>query len=389
MNGKTIAIHIHSLHGGGAERVTTHLASYLASQGHSVTLITTEDSKSDFYSLDTRVRRVSLGRVKSQWKYSRKFAELLRRLRTLRRTIRDTKPDVVLGVMTVNLLMVIIATVGLPVAVIGSERNYPGLKRLGFHYALLRRLLYRFSTLHIAQTDETAAWLRRHCGIERLTVIPNAVVWPLSSGPPVLLPQHLVQQEKCIILAVGSFSMQKGFDLLVEAFSEISDNLPNAVLVIVGGPGMKDRTGDQKTRIEELVARHNLADKVLMPGPVGNISDWYARADIFVLSSRYEGFPNVLLEAMAAGCAAVSFNCKTGPSEIIEHRRNGLLVPVENISSLAEAILDLATNTGLRSELSNAAKGVRDVYSQERIMKRWEQAIELAAEHSRANGSNA
>jgi glycosyltransferase involved in cell wall biosynthesis len=117
-----------------------------------------------------------------------------------------------------------------------------------------------------------------------------------------------------------------------------------------------------------------LTGRIMLPGRAGNTSDWYRRADLYVMSSHYEGFPNALCEAMAHGCAAVSFDCDTGPRDIIRHGENGLLVsPVGDSQALSSALDELMGNDKLRHRMSKKALDVRQRYSMECILLKWDE----------------
>ncbi len=116
---------------------------------------------------------------------------------------------------------------------------------------------------------------------------------------------------------------------------------------------------------------------MLLPGRAGNIAEWFARADIFALSSRYEGFPNVLLEAMAAGCACISFDCDTGPREIIRDEVDGLLAPPENVDAMAAGLERLMRDEELRKTLAARAVEARDRFAPDRILAQWEALFKI------------
>ena len=370
-----IFFYIHSLTGGGAERVTASLARHLADQGHEVGVITMTPEERDFYPLDPRVRRITLalaGTNRGLGKLTANFC----RWRALRRTLKSERPVVVVAMMTTSIVLALLAAIGLPVRVYGSERNYPGRKGTGRPWALLRRLVYRFAAGHVAQTRETAAWLERHTGARNVRVIPNPVVWPIPSFPPEVAPQSVVLPKRKAILAIGSKPEQKGFDLLVRVFAGLATSSPTWDLVILGVAPESDAAYGGGKSVRRLAEEKGVAERIHLPGRVGNVADWYERADLFVLSSRYEGFPNVLLEAMAAGCACIAFDCDTGPRDIIEPDVDGVLVPAEDVSALTFELAGLMADEPKRERLAGAAVRVRERFSEERVMAKWGKVLD-------------
>lgn len=364
---------INSLSSGGAERVTTALASYLLGRGHDVTVATLAGRENDFYLPDARIRRLAFGLAGESIGVGKLVANL-RRLHALRRAIRHEQAQVVIGMMTTSAVLAILASAGLPTRVIASERNYPGMKGARSGWNMLRRLVYRFADAHVAQTQKGADWIEQHTGARNIHVIPNSVAWPVPSCPPVVQPDTVVPSGRRMVLAVGTKIEQKGFDLLLEAYGRIALKLPEWDLVILG----VEQAG-QGAQLQAQLRAAGLGERVHLPGRVGNVGEWYERADLFVLSSRYEGFPNVLLEAMAAGCACVAFDCDTGPRDIIEPGVDGMLVPAEDTTALAAAMERLMTNDALRAQLGYAALSVRERFAEERVLARWESVIQQLA----------
>ncbi len=162
---------------------------------------------------------------------------------------------------------------------------------------------------------------------------------------------------------------QKGFDLLIEAFALLAADHPDWSLLILG-------EGPERVALQARIEHLGVAAAVQLPGHVGNLADWYRRADLFVLSSRYEGFPNVLAEAMAHGCAAVSFDCPTGPRDIVRDEVDGLLVtPSGGPPALAGALSRLMQDESLRRRMAVNAREVADRFASDRILGLWTQAL--------------
>lgn len=362
-----IAVVIGSLSGGGAERVAVGLANYLVRRGHQASLVTMHGTDRDFYIPDNGVGRVCLN-LAGDTRGLAKLTANLHRLWSLRRAIRSEQPDIVVGMMPTATILCILASLGLPTRIVGSERNYPGRRLIGASWGVLRALVYRFVDAHVAQTREGADWIIRHASARNVVVIPNAVAWPIPACSPFVDPASVLPHGRRMILAVGSKSEQKGFDLLVSAFTRIAHDHRDWDLAIVG----LIETGAACDALVAQAAAAGLADRIHFPGRVGNVGEWYKRADLFVLSSRYEGFPNVLLEAMAAGCACIAFDCDTGPREIIKDSDNGLLVKFGDVESLSKAMAWAIQNGHERKAFGSRARDVVESYNEDTIYQQWE-----------------
>ncbi|MGR2736827.1 glycosyltransferase family 4 protein [Billgrantia sp. Q4P2] len=370
---KNIIIFIDSLTGGGAERTVIALSRYLTKYDYKVCIVTMHGEGRDFYPLPGKVKRFGLNLVKKNKGICKLFYNI-RRAVSLRKIIKEENADAVIGFMTTCSVLSIVSSVRLKCSCVTAERNYPGRKPAIKPWGFLRSVFYRFADAHIVQSKETASWLKQHAGARNTYIIPNAVSWPLKRFPPSVAPSTLVGVDSKLILAVGTKPYQKGFDILLEAFTAMNNTATGWVLAIVG-LDVEGSEDDEINALGSLVDRLGIADSVIFPGRIGNVADWYERANMFVLSSRYEGFPNVLLEAMAAGCPSIAFDCDTGPRDIIRHGENGLLVEPENTEKLAEAMLALMHDDALRQRISASSIGVREEFAEEKIFSEWEKVI--------------
>jgi glycosyltransferase involved in cell wall biosynthesis len=163
----------------------------------------------------------------------------------------------------------------------------------------------------------------------------------------------------------------KGFDILIEAFARIASDFPDVRLIIAG-------EGPERAALSALADRLCIGDRVDLPGWLPEPGDIMAHAKMFVLSSRYEGFPNALIEAMSCGMPVIS-TASIGALEIITHEVDGLLVPVDAVSQLAHAMKRLLTNSSLRERLARNARGVSTRYSIDAIVPMWDAVIEDGA----------
>ena len=201
-------------------------------------------------------------------------------------------------------------------------------------------------------------------------VIPNPILYPLPEHGRSVSPDSVILQNKKVILASGRLHKFKQFDLLIRAFSNIKDKHPDWNLVILGD-------GEERNNLNQLVCNLEVVDRVYFPGKVGNMSEWYERANMFVLSSVVEGFPNVLLEAMAYGLPCISFDCDTGPRDMIKQGVNGILVnPNDKDVGLSNAIDKIIRNENLSSSIANNAILLREKYSIDNIIQKWSDVID-------------
>lgn len=354
-----------SLWAGGAERVMSILANAWAGQGRDVTVLTLAASATDFYALAPSVRRVGLDVMADSAGLASALLNNARRGAAVRRAIRAARPEVVISFGEQNNVLALFATRGLRCPVIVSERVDPSQHPAGALWERLRRVSYPWADAVAVQTEAVAQWVAREIGPLRTAVIPNPV-------RPLAVPPGIERNPAApTLIAMGRLVHQKGFDLLIEAFARLADKHPAWRLTIVG-------EGALRGELEAQAAR--LAERVHFTGRVTEPEAHLGRADVFVLSSRYEGFPNVLLEAMSLGLPVVSFDCPSGPSAIIRHREDGVLVPAGDVSALAAALDGVMADTALRHRLGDNARAVVERFGTDSILARWDALMtEVAA----------
>jgi glycosyltransferase involved in cell wall biosynthesis len=349
-----------------------NLANYLSERGWQVTIVTIANRKLDFYKTHRSVRLLDLDLDRNAPNLIIGMFNNVRRIVLLRRILREVEPDRAVGVISTAALTLLLASYGLRrIRVIVSERTYPPAIPLGRIWAAARRLVYPFAHCVVMQTSEGLDWLSREIPKARGAIIPNPIPYPLPDAEPTLLPEDWISPHRKLLLAVGRLSQEKGFDCLLEAFAKLAPENPEWDLVILG-------EGPQRDALENQAQVLRAAHRVHLPGRAGNVGDWYARADLYVMSSHFEGFPNTLGEAMAHRCAAISFDCDTGPRDLIRHGENGLLVkPVGDAQALASALRQLMQGGRQRTEMAAKATEVREQYSTDSIMKLWDQLFDF------------
>jgi glycosyltransferase involved in cell wall biosynthesis len=301
----------------------------------------------------------------------------LRRCLQVRRVLRRHRVTAMLALMPHESVMAVVASFGRRMRVVVSERNAPWHRQQDRIWTTLRRSVYRFSDAQVAQTQPIADWLRKETGSRDVVIIPNAVQPRLPSGPPIVRPEDTQKPNRKLLLAVGTKPFQKGFDYLIEAFAKVAPDHPEWDLAIPGLLLDRVENGIAGQDIRDAADKAGLADRVFLPGHLGNMPDWYDAADLFVLSSRFEGFPNVLVEAMGAGRACVSFTCDTGPEEIIQDEVDGLLVRDLTAQALADALDRAMRDDALRSRLAEAAPRVMQRFSPNAVLGLWCLALGL------------
>ena len=358
-----ILFFLNGLTTGGAERVTANLCNHWAKAGHEVTIVTLKPTSEDQFELHPSIRRMVLGRNRPSRTAFHGFVNNALRLRDLRRCIADLRPDVAISMMvTANCLL---ALTGSDCICIGSERLHPPAQPINRFWNLLRKRVYRHLDVVVAQTHQSAEWLSQHTNAKNITVIPNPIVLPLPDNDPNVAIEDYIKPDRNLVLAVGRLVPQKGFLDLIGIFAKVRNLYPNWDLTILGeGPDHKS--------LEHAANSIGMADRVILPGRVGNLSDWYNRADILALTSFSEGFPNALLEAMAHGAAVISYDCPTGPSDLITDQTNGLLIPLGKEEHFQAKLGLLMQDAALRRRLGNAAKNDASAFEIGHIAGLWE-----------------
>lgn len=363
---------IHSLYNpGGMERVLVNKVSYLVRQmGWEVVVVTTDQHQRPvFYPLPEEVRLIDLDINYSEDNSKgtfRKIGGYLRRRRLHRQRLTEVlmreKADIVVSLYPSESSFI-------PEIKDGSK------KVLELHFCKFFRLQYgrkglmglidrlrtwqderlvrRFDKFVVLTEEDRGYW----GALPNMEVIPNAALF--------IAPAYATQTEKRVI-AVGRLDYQKGFDRLIEAWALVQQNeaFRDWRLDIFG-------QGEWREMLEQMICERGLQQTARINAPSKQIGAEYAASSLLVMSSNYEGFPMVMIEAMACGLPVVAFEFKCGPKDIIKDHQNGIRVEEGNIPALADAMMELMLNSELRKRMSLEACKVTETYSEERVMRRW------------------
>jgi GalNAc-alpha-(1->4)-GalNAc-alpha-(1->3)-diNAcBac-PP-undecaprenol alpha-1,4-N-acetyl-D-galactosaminyltransferase len=360
---------VSSLGPGGAERAAVVLAAHLTGRGDDVTILVLRDDVPDFHEAPDGVDRVTAepaAAVDVPWWHA---PGVLRRGQALRRVLRSTDPDVVVAFGDMTNIAVIHALLGTGVPVVASEQVDPRLPLLSRRWRWLRTATYPLAAAVIVQTEAVARWAAGRRPRWRVRVAPNAVA-PIPDAVPPHRPAWFGSVGN--LVAMGRLAPQKGFDLLLPAFAGVAGQHPGWHLTVLGeGAGRAD--------LEARAVDLGIADRVTFAGLVSPPWPVLRGADAFVLSSRYEGFPNALLEAMACGLPVVAFDCPTGPSDIVRHAVDGLLVTPGDVLALGRALDRMMGDDEARMIMAARAWDVRERFGVPTVMPRWAAVLDEAA----------
>jgi glycosyltransferase involved in cell wall biosynthesis len=345
-----VAFVLAGLQAGGAERVIALIAAHAVEQGWDVTVIAFDDPADPIYHPlhpAVTLRRLALPPQGGA-------ALSARRIAALRTALREGGFDVVVSFLTKINVVTLLASVGLHVPVIVSERNNPNRQDAHPLWNRGTALLYPRAAAVVVQTERgrraLPATARRNA-----VVIPNPIeTRPLRERPPA----------SRTLAAVGRLTRQKGFDLLLDAFARIEHDVPAWRLVIWGD-------GPERAALEGQRRALGLEGRVELPGWSATPRGWTDTASAFVLSSRYEGWPNALGEAMAASLPVVAFDCDFGPADLIADDVTGLLVAPEDISALSDALRRLLRDDALRGRLGPAGHDRVESFAATAVVEIW------------------
>lgn len=339
---------------GGTERVTTLIAGELVKRHYQIGIVSiVGEGEKAFFEIDSRVNCFYIPQKVNQQLFP--FKDIFR-YRTLRRILKTEQPDVIVIVDAGRSFLKIPASKGFKT--ITWEHFNVNVNWHLFH-PLSRKIAAKYSNLVITLTNQDAENYRKRFGAKNTMCIPNPVTIRVNTKAP------LTEKN---VLAVGRYSTQKGFDLLLDAWNLVQNKENGWKLTVIG-------SGEMEAILRKKIENYHLSKSVNLIPITTNIIEEYQKASIYVMSSRHEGLPLVLIEAMAMGLPIVSFDCETGPRDIVVDKITGVLVPPLNINQLAIE-LDILMNDSAKRKFyaENALKYV-EKFELSKIIDTWEEVF--------------
>ena len=354
---------------GGVERMACAMMEEMRSRGHDVSLFTWDfESASAFYNINPSIKWFRLNLGNPQTKDS--FYTRLNRALKIRKLLKTAAPDVILAFQQGIFFSLRIYSIGMGVPIIAAERNatsrFEHLKSGRY-----KKIIFQSFRLASAITIQIEDYRNQYPVYlhKKIVSIPNPVYPVKRIAEPVGNDNEVKK-----LLSVGRLCYQKNYDVLIEAFSKIAGRFPDWILQIAG-------EGEDREKLQSMIKARNMQDKIKLLGVVTEINKLYGNANLFCLSSRWEGFPNALAEAMAHGLPVVGFHGCSGVRDLIQHDLTGIQVEGNgNVESLAKGLAKLMSDKHLRSDMGKKACVEISAYNPDVIFDQWENLFKDVAD---------
>ncbi len=346
---------IRSLSGGGAERVVSILASRMAERGHDVHLILYGRTETD-YPLSENVQ-IHLMPERKEGRISK-----LLRIFDMRKILKSIRPDVIVPFVGTIPYVAAVASIGLKASLIHTIRIHPGRIETG-HTEWADRMLYKYADAIMLQNNEQRVYFSKSIR-EKCIVVPN----PVSD----VFFENTKESYGPIrtIVAAGRLVEMKNYPLMIRTFVSLVQEFPDASLHIYG-------EGKERGALKRMIEGNALEDKVILHGRTENMPSVLKDADLFLMTSRYEGMPNALMEAMAVGVPCISSACPTGPKTLIRHMDTGILFENKNTKDCLNAMQFACGHPAIMEQIGRAgAEAMRKTYQPDQICERFEKMLE-------------
>ena len=337
---------------GGAERVIANLSNYLI-KDYDISIVVTPPDRSS-YELNKKINYYTLDNNKNKYGIVKRT---IKRMHKLKEIINKDNPDIIVSLLPEPTYRVMLVNLFLRKKVIISVRNDPNIEYSNLLKKILVKVLYSRANGFIFQTEDAKKFFSKKIQ-KKSVVIPNPIADEFIVSP-------FSGEREMTIVNVGRLTKQKNQYNLIRAFYIFQKKHDAYKLFIYGD-------GELKEELNNLISELRLKEKVFLKGNVDNIKESIYKSNMFVLSSDYEGMPNALMEAMALGIPCISTDCPCGgPKFLIDNEENGLLVPINDVDSLANAMDYLAENKNIAIKLGNNANKIGKELNCEKINKKW------------------
>lgn len=330
---------------GGAQRVLCNLANAFLKDNNEVIVVMASYAKPTYY-LEKDIKLIN----------GLNWYNYMDGVLKLRKCIRKENPDIIISFAVQYNIAACIATLGMRSKLIISERNDPKRMPAQFYLKLLRRIVYNFAQGYVFQTKDARDYF--NCGIRKKSIIiPN----PLYLSDDI----HEYKDRPHKVISASRFVPQKNLDMLISAFSKAVDKNSDWCLDMFGD-------GNEMEHIKEMISQYSMEDRIHVFPATQSIHERMKEHAIFVLSSNFEGMPNSLMEAMGLGLVCISTDCPCGgPRYLINHGKNGFLVPVQATDELVYCLKKVMNDEKLREKVSKNALEIRKKLDPEIIMNLW------------------
>lgn len=362
---------------GGTDRAASMLANSLYSLGHKVVLASLGSCDKPFFPINKNIKIISLVDSKSSKLGKISSYTMLKTNNLFLKTIKEIvqTPQIILQIRRLlhfyDIDTIISSDVGcvrytIPAAV-GLQVKSICWEHFGFNIeqGLIRFKLRQFAARYC---DAVVTLTRKDKEYWLSNTKHKSQIYSIANACPFSIRETIEDKNEKIVLAVGNLTPIKGFDMLLEAWVKVANAMPDWKLKIVG-------EGEERSRLTDFINQNNISYNVELVGATHNISEYYREAEIFCLSSRFEGFGMVLIEALSFGLPIVSFNCEVGPSEVLENS-GATLVPEQDIDLLAISLIELMQNKEKRNKMSWQSIEKAKDYQLENVMSKWVDLLE-------------
>ena len=359
MKSKKIMFYISSLAKAGAQRVIINLTESLLAKGHQVTIVTTAIVENE-YELPNGAERI-ISDIQDGEITSNRIANLKNRYLKLRNIWKAEQPDVIISFIGKNNFMAILTAWGLNIPVVTSVRGDPKEEYYNKLTKILAKTLMGKSAGIVLQTPDARDYFPKW--MHKKAIILNN---PLN---PAFIGEYYEGEREEEIVSVGRIDSNKNQKLIIDAFYKIANEVPETKLILYGD-------GEDREKLMDYVKRGPYAERIFFPGAVSNVKERIQKSKLFVLSSNTEGMPNALMEALALGIPCVSTDCPCGgPRMLMEGKENGILVPVGDVDTMAEAMRTILKDEELWLKYSKNAYKITEELKPSIINDKWEQYL--------------